>query len=159
MENPFEFQGFTMTMCHPTLLPQVFKYIEPGLLEIQRKAKLEWDIMVIPTLINANQATLAMMHREHDGQERHAGFVVTQSVFLGVPSKHYMKILASYVERWVHEAGFDGVAAHIAFAHEWGKQLGCHAVIESATRPGWVRRLKKLNFETVEETMMRIIEV
>ena len=156
MENPFEFNGFTMTMLHPTLLPTAFQYIEPGLMEIQRKAKLDWDIMVIPTLIAANQATLTIMHRQHDGQERYAGFVVTQSVFLGVPSKHYLKVLAPYVELWVHQEGLDGVAVIDAFATEWAKALKCRGVIETAARPGWIRRLEKLGYSTAESTMMKL---
>ena len=155
MENPFEFNGFTITMLHPTQLPGVFQYIEPGLLEIQRKSKISWDIMVLPTLISANQATLAIIHRE----ERVAGFAITQSVFLGVPSKHYLKVLAPYVELWVHQEGHDGVAAIDAYAVELARDLKCKGVLESYTRPGWGRRLEKLNYQTVEVTAMKLIEV
>ena len=156
MENPFEFNGFIMTMLHPTLLRDVFQYIEPGLMEIQRKAKLDWDIMVIPTLISANQATLTMIYREHEGQERYAGFVVTQSVFLGVPPKHYLKVLAPYIDLWTHKEGIDGVAAIDAFVMELAKELKCKGIVETATRPGWVRRLEKLGYSTAESTMMKL---
>lgn len=150
-----EFNEFVFTILHPTQLPAVFQHIEPGLMEIQRRAKLDWDIMVIPTLISANQATLTMIHR----QERMAGFVVTQSVFLGVPPRHYLKVMAPYVELWVHQEGLDGVAAIDAFAMEFAKELKCRGIVETAARPGWVRRLEKLNYQTVETTMLKLLEV
>lgn len=149
-----ELNGFTFTTLHPTQLPGVFQYIEPGLMEIQRKARLDWDVMVVPTLISANQATLTVIHRE----ERFAGFVVTQSVFLGAPSKHYIKVLAPYVEKWVHLEGLDGVAAIDLFVQDFAKSLGSRDIIETARRKGWTRRLEKLGYETVEETMMKHIE-
>ena len=158
MENPFEFNGFSLTLLHPTLLPNVFQYIELGLIEVQRKSRIDWDVMVIPTMISTNQATLTMMHHQRDGQEMYAGFVVTKSEFLGIPPKHYLKIIASFVELWVSQEGSDGVAAIDAFVMEFAKDLKCKHIIEISPRPAMVRRLEKLGYHIIETTMIKHVE-
>ena len=111
--------------------------------------------MTIPTLIYANQATLTIIHRDHEGEEKFAGFVVHQSVFLGIPPKHLIKVIAPYVELWVSEVGADGVAAIDAYVTAWANDLKCVGIVESSPRPGWTRRLEKLGYKLAESTMLK----
>ncbi len=153
MQNPSTYGGFDFIMLHPSELPSVFQIIEPGLMEIQRKARLHWDVMILPQQVAVNQATLTMIHQG----TRYAGFVITSSKFLGMPNRHYMELTATYNEPWCHEQGMDGIKAIIEYATDLAKSLKCFALIVTGAREGWVRRLNKLGFSFLEASVIRRI--
>lgn len=151
MQNPSEFGGLTFVLLHPTELPGAYQVIEPGLLEIQRKARLNWDVMILPTQVAANQANLALIYQD----KRYAGFVIVRSAFLGMPNKHYLKVAAAYTEPWTHKEGVDAVKAIDEYVVAFARSLGCHGVMEEATREGWVKRLEKLGYRVGQTTMLK----
>ncbi len=151
MDNPSVFGGLTFILLHPTELPGAFQVIEPGLIEIQRKAKLDWDVMILPTQVAANQASLVLIYQD----KRFAGFVIHRSAFLGFPNRHYLQVVAPYAEPWTHKEGVDAVKAIDEYAVAFAQSLGCHGIMETATREGWIRRLEKLNYKIEQWTMIK----
>ncbi len=151
MDNPSTYGGFDFIMLHPNELKDAFQFIEPGLQKIQEKARLEWDVMILPQAVAINQASLTMMHYEG----KYAGFVITRSKFLGVPNKHYLELSATYNEPWCYEKGSDGVKAIIEYAVDLGKSLNCYSLIVTGAREGWVKRLNKLGFSFIEASVGR----
>ncbi len=151
MQNPSEFGGFTFILLHPTELPGIFQVIEPGLAEIQRKAVLGLDVMVLPQQVAANLANLAVIY--HDKQ--YSGFIIMRSSFIGLPNKHYLQVVAVYISPWCHKQGLDAVKAIDEYAVSFAGSLGCKGIIEPVVREGWIRRLEKLNYKVVEWTLIK----
>jgi hypothetical protein len=151
MQNPSTYDGFDFVILHPNELPEAFQFIEPGLQKIQEKAKLSWDVMVLPQSVSLNQATLTMIHYEG----KYAGFVISSSKFFGMPNKHYLELTATYIEPWCHVQGLDGLKAINEWSTDFGNSLGCYAVIVTGAREGWAKRLSKLGFSFLEVSVIR----
>ena len=149
MENPSTYQGFEFLTLLPGAIHEVFALIEPGLHKIQEKAKLSWDVLILAQAVERNTATLTLINR--DG--KYAGFVIAMPKFMGLPNKHYLELTAAYVETWCHQEGWDGVAAIIAWATDFARDMKYPSLLVTGAREGWAKRLRSLGFSFIEATV------
>lgn len=148
------FSGYDFHLMPPQALPQLAHIIYPGLTEVQRQAKkkgIDWPLMNVLKEIEINLSSLTMIYKD----EEYAGFLVSKSIFAGLPNKHYYNPLVIFIEpkfRDVNGIAYNAVEDYVV---ELAYELKCHGIWCDAFRPGHVRRLEHRGYLLKQVTLIK----
>ncbi len=146
MDNPIDMNGYKIVMVHPVELPQVAQLIIPGLSEIQRQAHkrgFDYEYYNILREIEVNLVTLSVVFKE----EQYVGFLITRSIFRGLPNKHYLQIVALFIDKPYRSQEWSAYDTMVGYSHALAKELKCSGMWHETFREGHRKPLEKFGYE------------